>query len=159
MVQHNPVRGGKTYGPYWDKSAKRFYVVTFPPVKGFAQLHSRFLMEQHLGRLLHTHETVDHIDRNSLNDELSNLRVVGLSQHSKDDARLLQPLKAPCIWCGTMVIRKYSKSDVKRDDGINSSGPFCSRSCQGKGGAAISHRKMNRLPPLNPVAVYTLPTK
>ena len=42
---------------------------------------ARMIMEEHLGRELTSNEYVHHIDRDTLNDELSNLRVVSPSEH------------------------------------------------------------------------------
>jgi hypothetical protein len=43
----------------------------------------RFIMEQFLGRKLETKEVVHHIDGNMRNNDISNLKVESLSEHSR----------------------------------------------------------------------------
>ena len=43
----------------------------------------RFIMEQHLGRKLMRDEVVHHIDGNPDNNDLSNLTIMSMSEHSK----------------------------------------------------------------------------
>jgi hypothetical protein len=90
-------------------------------------------MEKHLGRYLTEDETVDHIDGNFLNNDQSNLRVLGRSVHASIDAKRLVSQEFVCPECS----KKFSKEGRKLHDIIcdrrsNKAGPFCSRSCAGK---------------------------
>lgn len=49
---------------------------------GYIREH-RFIMAQHLGRLLEPWEDVHHIDGNKLNNDISNLEVLTRSEHTK----------------------------------------------------------------------------
>lgn len=49
---------------------------------GVRKSFSRFVMEQHLGRSLSSEEYVHHIDSNTLNDNLSNLKVISHPEHT-----------------------------------------------------------------------------
>lgn len=63
----------------------------------------RWVMEQHLGRKLERGEIVHHIDGNTLNNELSNLRLMGTICHSQlhNVINTWSEDHACCISCGT----------------------------------------------------------
>lgn len=65
----------KLYGPYKRRSDGRWIVI----VNGVTVSYPKYLMEQHLGRKLSVFETVDHIDKNPNNNNMSNLRVISHS--------------------------------------------------------------------------------
>ena len=47
-------------------------------------LRSRYIMEQHLGRILNNKtEQIHHINNNTLDDRLENLQIVTIQEHSK----------------------------------------------------------------------------
>lgn len=48
--------------------------------------YPKYLMECHLGRYLLENETIDHIDGNYLNNDISNLQVIDRTEHCKLDA-------------------------------------------------------------------------
>ncbi len=51
--------------------------------KGNQKFEHRAVMEKHLGRPLHRSEIVHHIDNNKTNNDLSNLWLTNLQDHSK----------------------------------------------------------------------------
>ena len=67
--------GVKFYGPYLNKYNRKFLVYKNDG-KHKSVYYSRYLMECHLGRYLEEWETVDHIDEDFTNDDISNLRVL-----------------------------------------------------------------------------------
>ncbi len=52
-------------------------------VDGVKHDYHRWLMEQELGRKLDRTEVVHHINENSLDNDISNLRIMSLSEHSR----------------------------------------------------------------------------
>lgn len=57
-----------------------------PDCKGYVREH-RLIMEQHLGRSLRKDEVVHHIDHNKLNNNILNLQLTTLSEHSRYHAK------------------------------------------------------------------------
>ena len=98
--------------------------------------YPKYLMECHLGRLLNNNETVDHIDRDKTNDDLTNLQVIDRSMHAKLDAKRALPEKVNCPIC-QKLFRPNKDQRNKRSQSI--SGPFCSRSCAGKHNAQVGN--------------------
>lgn len=96
--------------------------------------YPKFIMENYLGRYLEKDETVDHIDKNPLNNDISNLQVLKRSEHASLDAIRRGDLRVKCHYCGKeFVINgiKQSQSNRKR------TGYFCSKRCVGKYGKSI----------------------
>ncbi|TDB90919.1 HNH endonuclease [Actinomadura sp. KC216] len=123
-------------GPYVHNSgplAGRRYVVLTDNGKRTTKLYSRHLMEQHLGRVLDTDETVDHIDEDKTNDDLSNLAVLTRSENAKKSAALrlsVEWYEFICPVCETPSKKEARKVRHNRKQG--KAGPFCGRSCAGK---------------------------
>lgn len=95
-------------------------------------------MELHLGRYLNEDETVDHIDRNPLNNEISNLQVLSRKEHGKLDAIRLKEKTFTCFICGVnfnLVGKKLHCAISNRKS--NKAGPFCSKVCAGKYGKNV----------------------
>lgn len=94
----------------------------------------RWIMEQHLGRKLLPTEHVHHKDGNPLNNDLSNLEVLGRWEHMV--LHKMKPIATrPCAWCGTPFTPDVG--DPKRQ-----SRKCCSTSCasQVKVDAALRSR-------------------
>lgn len=87
-------------------------------------------MEIKLERRIEEPETVDHINRNTKNDRYDNLQVLDKVEHSRKDSLKLSTVKQQCVWCQTSFM---SKPQPTRP---NKAGPFCSKVCSGKYGAA-----------------------
>lgn len=60
----------------------RYVTIKVAPSGQWPKKH-RWVMEQHLGRKLGRHEIVHHVDENTLNNELSNLRIMSMGCHSQ----------------------------------------------------------------------------
>lgn len=114
---------GRVYGPYKRKDG-RLHVVTISNEGEQRSIsYPKFLMERILGRKLDPQETVDHIDGDFTNDDLSNLRVLSRSVHaSNDQTRRAMPLVG-CRNCGTQFVAKRTHNH----DGF---GYFCKRICR-----------------------------
>ena len=66
-------------------------------------LLSNALMTVKLGRILLKDETVDHIDHDHSNDDLSNLRIIGKAAHVSEDSVRVDISPTQCGVCGTTV--------------------------------------------------------
>jgi len=121
----------KTFGPYTRPDNRKIVIVVYETGNRRTVSYPKWLMEQHLGRQLDKNtETVDHIDRNHSNDQLSNLRIVERKQHSADDTRRVKLVDFTCSMCRKPFQR--SPRLVRDKNKKGSRGIFCSRQCSGK---------------------------
>ena len=128
----------KIYGPYKMADSGREYIVIRDEAGQHTVSYPKYLVEQQLGRKLKTNETVDHIDRNFLNNDPENLQVLDRKTHARLDAIRLLPITFICPICkkkfrrsGKRLTRIYERK--KRE----TAGPFCGPRCAGKYAAAI----------------------
>jgi hypothetical protein len=90
----------KIYGPYISKKDNRLRIIAVKPNgKKITISYPKYLMEKHFNRYLNNNETVDHIDSNYQNNEISNLRILNLSEHIKTDVRRLKQQSFMCLMC------------------------------------------------------------
>ncbi len=83
-----------------------------------------------------------HIDKNPLNNEITNLQVLTKSEHVKLDVKRLVPVVFSCPLCNNSFSLHGNKlSNAKSNRLRNRAGPFCSRKCAGKYSAAVQHGK------------------
>lgn len=136
----------KVWGPYFDKGTNRRYVLILKEnrIREYKN-YARYLMEEYLGKKLKYNETVDHINRDKLDDRLENLRVVSRSQHTYDDVKRAKDILCQCVICEKKFLRKGR--DIKRAAKKKWAGPFCSRVCMGKYGMQRKYQNIKPLPP------------
>ena len=67
----------------------------------------RWVMEQHLGRQLESHEYVHHIDGNKLNNDINNLKVVSAKEHGIEHT--YHPTQKECCICKKVFIPHKTK--------------------------------------------------
>ena len=132
----------KVYGPYTRKDGRQ-HVVLVEGKKKTSMSYPKFLMEKHLGRKLEESETVDHKDRDITNNDLSNLQVLTRKAHIEEDVTRVRRVEGVCVWCGNLV-KKRRPNQLHRNAQLGKAGPFCSRACSGKYGAAVQHGKIQR---------------
>lgn len=131
------------YGPYLNKKDNRLRLFMRHKVTGEKRTISypKYLMECYLGRYLEKDETVDHLDGNPLNNEISNLQVLKLSEHVKLDAIRNKDVTVECAYCGRPFTIKGKDLHNRNRRDRHQSGYFCSRSCAGKYGREIQDKK------------------
>lgn len=103
----------KCYGPYKRSDGRLHVVLIKHDVNGTicerkTVSYPKYLVERYLDRYLTPIETVDHIDGNFSNNELSNLRVVPRSEHCRSHVskKILKTRK--CIICGKIFTTSSS---------------------------------------------------
>lgn len=121
----------KVHGPYTRRDGRKIVVVVESNGNRRTVSYPKWLLELQLGRKLDPNlETVDHLDSNFENNDLSNLRIVPRHEHSADDTRRVKLLKLKCSWCNKDFER--SPRLIRDKARKNKAGPFCSRPCAGK---------------------------
>ena len=123
----------KVQGPYTRKDGRQHVVLYKDGVRKTVS-YPKYLLEQKLGRSLLPNETCDHIDNDHTNNSLDNLQVLTRSDNARKGIAL-RPAEVgtfTCPVCNTSFTRRMS--DVRGNLKKNKSGPYCSRSCAGKGG-------------------------
>lgn len=106
--------------------------------------YARYLMENHLKRVLGRFETVDHIDQDKTNDVLENLQLLDLKEHIRLDAkRVIQP-EYHCVICDDILVGKKTAT-VRANAKKGRSGPFCKK-CQAKNHSDMLKGKVEKLP-------------
>lgn len=121
----------KVHGPYKRQDGRQIVIVVELNGTHRTVSYPKWLMEMQLGRKLDPNlETVDHIDSNFDNNDLSNLRIMPRDQHSTEDTRRVKLVKFTCAWCNKEFERspRLIRDKAKK----NRAGPFCSRACAGK---------------------------
>ena len=97
------------YGPYKRKDGRQHIVLIRHNTNGSiieqrTVSYPKYIVEKYLDRYLKPSETVDHIDCNSLNNELSNLRVVDRAVHAKSHTLSRKVITKTCVVCGKQFI-------------------------------------------------------
>ncbi len=155
VCDKKPYLGCRVYGPYTRRDGRKHVILVNTPKgisgKKITVSYPKFLMEITLERKLDpVLETIDHQDNNFYNNDLSNFKILSLSEHAKQDALHIVPDRMSCIFCGKEVPLKKLKGRHKNMSSKNkkrklASGPFCSKQCIGKYGAAIQNGRITKL--------------
>lgn len=129
----------KLFGPYVSKEGRAYFVLVYKGENRNRKtiLRARAVMEVSLGRLLQPTETVDHKNRNKLDDTVDNLQIMTKKENSAKSAVRRVETQVFCINCGrafTPSTRQKSKAKS-----ITGAGPFCGRKCTGQYGALVRY--------------------
>ncbi len=125
----------KVHGPYLDKRGKkhrRIVLLTYDDGSKKTQSYARYLLEGHLGRSLEDDEDADHIDGDTLNDDLSNLRPLPakVNRSLGQQHRTSELYHFLCPVCGAPATKLMRQ--VRQSWSMGHAGPFCSASCAGR---------------------------
>lgn len=92
--------GYKVYGPY-KRQDGRMHVCLLNKETGDRKTVSfpKFLVEMSRNKYLEKNETIDHVDRNFSNNDLSNLRIVDRREHARIDVLRLEEITLVCGVC------------------------------------------------------------
>lgn len=128
----------KCYGPYKRSDGRLHVVLIKHGVNGMicerkTVSYPKYLVERYLNRYLTLTETVDHIDGNFSNNELSNLRVVPRSEHCRSHVSKKIFKTQVCVICG--------KTFATNDGNITCG----SKSCRGACAHLNGHNKGNSI--------------
>lgn len=91
----------KCYGPYTRQDGRQHVILihhdnTGAIDKRITCSYPKYLVETYIGRTLEPFETIDHIDGNFSNNELSNLRIVPRSLHCKSHTKVKNIVEKHC---------------------------------------------------------------
>jgi len=123
----------KIFGPY--KSGNGRLIIQAKKDKTRIGIsYPKYLVEVHLNRYLLDNETIDHIDNDFTNNDLSNLRIVDRKIHCEQDVLRRGGVILNCVWCNKEFTVEGKK--VRERNRKNASG-FCSRQCTGQYGKHV----------------------
>lgn len=122
----------KVYGPYTRKDGRQ-HVILYENGTRKTISYPKFLLEQKLKRSLRSDETCDHIDNDHTNNSLTNLQVLSRIDNSRKQMAFkpaeLGVFTCPVCNCSFTKRMNQVRANLKK----GKSGPYCSRSCAGKG--------------------------
>lgn len=143
-------------GPYLRPDGRKHLIVITANGKKTTLSYPKYLMEVKLQRYLSKDETVDHINRDKTDDRIDNLRVIDRKQHAIEDARRLAVQQFVCPYCKAPFELQNEKLRNAIGNGQKGkTGPFCSKRCAGKYGAAVQQGQMLKLPANSVKPTYT----
>jgi hypothetical protein len=140
----------KVYGPYTNKRGRKIVIVIERNGERRTVSYPKWLMEIQLGRKLDPDlETIDHIDGDINNNNLSNFRILPRREHSAADTWRAKHVTLTCAWCGKKFKRHPKIVRAKAKEG--KAGPFCSRACAGKYAKQLHLKLIKKFPKQKPV--------
>jgi hypothetical protein len=126
------------HGPYYDKGLDRMVVNVQKDTKRGNMTYARYLMQEHLHRVLGPEEHVDHKNENHLDDDIENLQLLTPAENTWKTQGRITFFEFTCPECGGPGIQDLRQ--VKHNRNQKKTGPFCGRSCAGKHNQKIKPR-------------------
>lgn len=124
------------YGPYVRKDGRMHVIICDKLTnKRTTMSYPKYLYQIYHGIELDSSDTIDHLDRDFRNNNISNLVVRKQSDHSSIDALRVSLVKLECKWCGCSFERRANVQDYNSK--LLKAGPFCTKSCAGKYGKSV----------------------
>lgn len=119
------------HGPYLDKRLDRMIVNIQVGTKRRNMTYARYLMMEHLGRLLDpVTEHVDHKNDNRFDDRIENLQILTPADNTWKQQGRITWYVFTCPECNGQGIQDLRFVRGNRKKGRK--GPFCGRSCAGR---------------------------
>jgi hypothetical protein len=116
------------YGPILQKKEKRRLLVLisqYDPKNRTTISYARYLMATKLGDFIPDGKHVDHIDGDSLNDEINNLQILSVGDNIRKSMRPKTMVPLVCHYCNTSFVRrKGNEPSINRCKNA-----YCSKKC------------------------------
>lgn len=97
--------------------------------------YPKALMEVYLNKRLSEDETVDHIDKNPLNNDTDNLQILSRSDHASLDCKRRSSVFLTCDYCG--ISFEATRNQIANRHTGRKLHSFCSKTCSGKYGKEV----------------------
>lgn len=93
------------YGPYTRKDNRQHIVLIHHNCEGKIDSrktvsYPKYIVERYINRYLNPDETIDHIDGNFSNNDISNLRIVSREEHCRSHTLSRKEVVKNCVICG-----------------------------------------------------------
>ncbi len=125
----------RVLGPYTKENGRQIVVVK-DNGRWKTISYPKYLMHEELGRELDPEtETLDHIDGDFNNNDVSNFRLVDRRSHSSADTRRVKLITLICDGCGKQFER--SPRQIRISASLRHRGVFCGKSCAGRYGRLL----------------------
>ena len=126
-----PFESYKAYGPYLDTRGGRYIIALRNPESGHSSISfARFLMSVALGRVLGSHEEVDHINGDRTDDRVENLQIVSGPENRtkslKERKVTRRELLLRCPGCESTFQKRKNVTHLSKGGTFTS----CSRTCR-----------------------------
>ncbi len=129
------------FGPY-ERSDGRSIIVKYDGTRTTSQSYPRYLMEQHLGRVLEDWEQIDHIDDNPRNNKITNLQILTIDENNKKASKGVSIVYLDCPQCNKLFVCLTKRFKVNQKHGRTT---YCSRKCSGIAGGIASGKTRARV--------------
>lgn len=134
-------------GPYFNNKNQRWFVCIYYGNKdnrNQTMWLARYLMQEHLNRILESSEHVDHKDENKLNDNLENLQILTETENTvkRNKSLAINPeeLIVFCSFCSKEIkMNRQKQKDRAKAEREGRNGPFCNRKCSSQYGVSLLH--------------------